>query len=245
MLKNELGFQGYVMSDWLATHSGIAAIDAGLDMNMPGGIHFLSPIPSFWGNDSTTSVRNGSLSAERIDDMVLRVMTPYFYLGQDHDYPPIDGYTPQLGFYGASVYPHNFTLGPAVDARHQRHAQHIRDLGAAGMVLLKNINRALPLTTPMNIGVFGNDAADLSRGQFSPGSVRPVHSTVITTWARWQSEGALALAGSPTSCRVWKRSNSGRSRTVASCNTSPTMTTSPRADSAPWRQRRRKCASCS
>jgi beta-glucosidase len=35
LLKEELGFQGYVMSDWGGTRSGIPAILAGLDMNMP------------------------------------------------------------------------------------------------------------------------------------------------------------------------------------------------------------------
>jgi beta-glucosidase len=29
LLKGELGFQGYVMSDWGATHSGVPSIDAG------------------------------------------------------------------------------------------------------------------------------------------------------------------------------------------------------------------------
>jgi beta-glucosidase len=38
LLKTELGFQGYVMSDWGATHSGVASIEAGLDMDMPGGL---------------------------------------------------------------------------------------------------------------------------------------------------------------------------------------------------------------
>ena len=32
ILKNELAFQGYVMSDWGATHSGVSSILAGLDM---------------------------------------------------------------------------------------------------------------------------------------------------------------------------------------------------------------------
>ncbi|KAG8743934.1 hypothetical protein FRC10_011120 [Ceratobasidium sp. 414] len=35
LLKSELGFQGYVMSDWWATHSGATAVNAGLDMTMP------------------------------------------------------------------------------------------------------------------------------------------------------------------------------------------------------------------
>lgn len=34
ILRDELGFQGYVMSDWGATHAGVAAINSGLDMDM-------------------------------------------------------------------------------------------------------------------------------------------------------------------------------------------------------------------
>jgi beta-glucosidase len=30
LLKNELGFQGYVMSDWAVVHAGVASIEAGL-----------------------------------------------------------------------------------------------------------------------------------------------------------------------------------------------------------------------
>lgn len=34
------------------------------------------------------------------------------------------------------------------------------------MVLLKNVDGALPLKTPKNIGVFGNDAGDLTNGLY-------------------------------------------------------------------------------
>lgn len=153
------------MSDWVATHSGVASIEAGLDMNMPGGIRFLNSTPSYFGKNLTSAVNNGSVSADRIDDMVLRIMTPYFHLNQDVDFPPIDGYTSQIGFFGTGPYHYNFTLGPVVDVRQEQHAQLIRDLGAAGTVLLKNSNGALPLDTPKAIGVFGNDAADLTQGR--------------------------------------------------------------------------------
>ncbi|KAH8432313.1 uncharacterized protein LDX57_009952 [Aspergillus melleus] len=36
ILKGELGFQGYVMSDWGATHTGAKAINSGEDMDTPG-----------------------------------------------------------------------------------------------------------------------------------------------------------------------------------------------------------------
>lgn len=32
LLKNELGFPGFVLSDWQAQHSGVASSLAGLDM---------------------------------------------------------------------------------------------------------------------------------------------------------------------------------------------------------------------
>lgn len=113
LLKTELGFQGYVMSDWSATHAGNATIQvrqtkmhflyipadfwqAGLDMDMPGGISFSSGEPSYFGQNLTMLVNNGSLPVERVDDMCRRIMTPYFYLQQGTDYPPTDGSEPDL-----------------------------------------------------------------------------------------------------------------------------------------------------
>lgn len=93
LLKGELGFQGYVMSDWSGTHSGVASANSGLDMDMPGGISFLESgisAHSYFGPNLTAAVDNGTVSIDRVDDMCRRIMTPYFYLGQT-SYPPIDG----------------------------------------------------------------------------------------------------------------------------------------------------------
>ena len=38
-LKQRLGFEGFVMSDWGATHSGAKALGAGLDQEQPGCCH--------------------------------------------------------------------------------------------------------------------------------------------------------------------------------------------------------------
>ncbi|KAF1965925.1 avenacinase [Bimuria novae-zelandiae CBS 107.79] len=166
LLKDELGFQGYVMSDWLATHTGVASIEAGLDMNMPGGIGFSGAPPSLWGGNVSIAITNGSLPLERIDDMILRIMTPYYHLGQDLGFPVIDESTIPLSFYNRADWKYNYTLGPLVDVRAD-HTTLIRELGAAGTVLLKNVNNTLPLKNPKNIGVFGNDAADFTTGQYS------------------------------------------------------------------------------
>lgn len=167
LLKGELGFQGYIMSDWGATHSGVASIEAGLDMNMPGG---LGPygmnfgVPSFFGGNITIGVNNGSIS--RIDDMVIRIMTPYFWLNQDQDYPSIDESGADLNtFSPRNTWTRNYTF-TGTKSRDVRgnHAELIRRHGAAGSVLLKNENKALPLKAPKNIAVFGNDAGEIVSG---------------------------------------------------------------------------------
>jgi beta-glucosidase len=163
LLKGELGFQGYVMSDWGATHSGLASIDAGLDMNMPGGLGSYGQNfgnPSFFGGNVTNGVKNGSLT--RADDMVLRIMTPYFLLNQDKDFPSVDPSSADLnGFSPRTSWTRNFTLtGERSRDVRGDHATLIRKHGAAGSVLLKNENAALPLKHPKNIAVFGNDAGD-------------------------------------------------------------------------------------
>lgn len=87
LLKAELGFQGYVMADWGATHSGVTAVNAGEDMDMPGTDQ-MSPV--FWHQNLTDSVKNGSISSNRLDDMCRRVMTPYFNLHQEKGFPAVD-----------------------------------------------------------------------------------------------------------------------------------------------------------
>jgi beta-glucosidase len=119
-------------------------------------------------NDPLTAVsNNGSLSTDRVDDMIHRIMTPYFLLHQDIGFPAIDGYSPKLGLYQPPEFEHNFTLGPVEDVRKEEHRKLICKLGAEGTVMLKNSHATLPLVRPMSIGVFGNDAADVTDGHYS------------------------------------------------------------------------------
>ncbi|TAQ89652.1 hypothetical protein B7494_g2006 [Chlorociboria aeruginascens] len=166
ILKEELGFQGYVMSDFYATHSGVKSIHAGLDLNMPGAIT-TGATKSYFGDNVVKAVNNGSVSMARVDNMVRRIITPYFLLGQDQGYPTTDPSMECLQSHGMYFETGFGTKQPCnVPARDVRgdHAVIIRELGAAGTVLLKNTNFTLPLKEPKNIGVFGNDAADLADG---------------------------------------------------------------------------------
>lgn len=159
LLKNELGFQGFVMSDWQAQKSGISSALAGLDMTMPGDTLFNSGV-SFWGANLTLGLVNGTMPEWRLDDMAIRIMSAYFKVGLTLDEPPINFDSWTLDTYG----PVHYAVGQGqqqinwhVDVRGD-HASVIRNIAARGTVLLKNEKNALPLNKPKFLGVFGEDA---------------------------------------------------------------------------------------
>lgn len=175
ILKTDLGFQGYVVADWGATHSGLKSIQGGLDMDMPGSIEDNWDL-SYFGQNVTAMVNDGKLSETKVDDMINRIMTPYYYLEQDKtSYPKIDLDAAQInaGVTGDNVptYQHPFNLGPKDDMNRdvrRDHASLIREIGGASTVLLKNKNNALPLKSPRRIAIFGNDSPGLSGGSYDP-----------------------------------------------------------------------------
>jgi beta-glucosidase-like glycosyl hydrolase len=65
LLKGELGFKGYVMSDWWATHATTAVL-AGLDMTMPGN-KFDGSNDSYFGPELLKAVENGTIPESRVD----------------------------------------------------------------------------------------------------------------------------------------------------------------------------------
>ncbi|KAI0008315.1 putative beta-glucosidase G [Xylariaceae sp. FL0662B] len=169
VLKTELGFQGYVMSDWGATHTGVSAVESGLDMTMPGGIGAYGmnrAAGSFFGGNITSAVNNGTVDISRVDDMVIRIMTPYYLLGQDRDFPSVDPSSADLNtFSPRSTWLREFNLtGERSRDVRGDHGALIRKHGAASTVLLKNENNALPLKIPKSIAIFGNDASEDTQG---------------------------------------------------------------------------------
>ncbi|KAF9873033.1 glycosyl hydrolase family 3 N terminal domain-containing protein [Colletotrichum karsti] len=138
VLKGELGFEGFVVSDWGAQHSGVGSANAGLDLTMPS--------EAFWGASLVESVNNGSVTRERVEDMTTRILAAWFYTGQDaDDYPAVGTYS-------------NLQKHEPVDVQNG-HKALIREIGAAGTVLVKNFNGTLPLKSPKFLTVYGYDAA--------------------------------------------------------------------------------------
>ncbi|KAK2767511.1 hypothetical protein FQN54_003668 [Arachnomyces sp. PD_36] len=165
LLKGELDFQGFILSDWQAHHSGVGSALAGLDMSMPGDTVFNSG-DSFWGTNLTISVVNGTVPEWRVDDMAVRIMAAYYKVGRDEAQVPInfnswsrDSFGPEHAFVGAGW----SEINEHVDVRAD-HRDLIRKIGAASTVLLKN-EGALPLTGKEKFtAIIGEDAGSSPNG---------------------------------------------------------------------------------
>jgi beta-glucosidase len=153
ILKDELGFQGFVMSDWLAQRSGVGTALAGLDMTMPGdGLRWANG-ESLWGPQLTKSILNGSVPLDRLNDMVTRIVAAWYQLGQDdkkkfpREPPNFSSWTDDrfgVPIYGSPSPQEKVEVNKYVNAR-ANHSIIAREVAAEGTVLLKNEN-LLPIS---------------------------------------------------------------------------------------------------
>ncbi|CAF1390313.1 unnamed protein product [Rotaria sordida] len=138
LLKEELQFLGNIMSDWFAIKTGVKSVLAGLDVEMPGGDGFL-------GFSLVQAVKNRVISETRINDMITRILAPYYLLKQDEGYPSLD--------LDRDVMRDNYKIN--------------RQISSAGIILLKNKNNVLPFNVNKNKYFFIYGAA---AGQSNEGS---------------------------------------------------------------------------
>src|SRR5206468_9880757 len=64
ILRTRWGFEGFVVSDWGAVHDGVAGVNAGLSLEMPGS-------GEYHRNKVIEAVRAGRLSATKVDEAVV------------------------------------------------------------------------------------------------------------------------------------------------------------------------------
>jgi len=148
-LKDRLGFKGWVMSDWGATHS--MSVNQGLDQEMPGS--------DFMSEDNLmNAVKSGAVSEDTIDDSVMRMLVPMFKFGIFDN-------------------PTNGTLD--VNVTSEAHNALARSLAAAGMVLLKNDKNLLPLddAKPIHVAILGSEAVSPTVHGGGSGQVVPYYTS--------------------------------------------------------------------
>ena len=142
VLKGELGFDGFVVSDWGAVdqvddnyyHAVVAAINAGIDMNM---------VPSRYAlfiEALTAAVDNGDVPVARIDDAVRRILTVKF----------------ELGLFERPVMDDSLLAAVGSDAHRQLARQAVRE----SLVLLQHDGDTLPIAPDTALIFVAGEGAD-------------------------------------------------------------------------------------
>lgn len=147
LLKKELGFQGFVFSDWYGVYEKekdkykaiVKAVNAGVDMIM------LPFDYKFFSESMQRALSNGDISQARLDEAVLRILKVKF----------------QLGLFDKTVTDINtFDLK---NVGSQSHRELARQAVRESLVLLKN-NNIVPISKKTNkIFVAGSAANNLGR----------------------------------------------------------------------------------
>ncbi|EXJ77955.1 hypothetical protein A1O3_09114 [Capronia epimyces CBS 606.96] len=147
ILRQEWGFDGLVVSDWFGTYSVAEAINAGLDVEMPG--------PTRWrAGLAKLSVSSRKIAEPVIDDRVralLKTIDRVSGLGISIDTPETTVDTPQT-------------------------AAKLREIAAAGTVLLKNEGGVLPLRKEKTTAVIGPNAAFAAYSGGGSARLRPYYA---------------------------------------------------------------------
>lgn len=151
-----LSLQGTL--DWFPVHKH--ADLQSLDNTQPGDIAFDDGL-SFFGSNLTIAILNGTVPSWRLDDMCVRIVSAWYYVGRDNNTVDINFSSWEettLGFehyYSGKDYG---VINEHVDNRGKNGAL-IRNIGARSTVLLKNLRNTLPLTGKEKLTtVFGEDA---------------------------------------------------------------------------------------
>jgi beta-glucosidase len=127
-LRKELGFEGWILTDWDAAHSTVASAKAGLDQEMPTG--------RYYGQALKGAVQHGDMSRDTLNELVGRILVTMFRYGLFDE--------PQPGNWNTNV-------------RTAAHATFSRQAAEQGMVLLKNEHNILPLSENSSIAVIGTE----------------------------------------------------------------------------------------
>jgi beta-glucosidase len=87
VIRKEWGFDGFITSDFGATHSTVASAMAGLDLEMPGGF--------FYGDAMLKAVQSGAVPVSVIDEMLVRrfsKMMEFGWFGPQPELVPIPAF---------------------------------------------------------------------------------------------------------------------------------------------------------
>ncbi|HKN54698.1 MAG TPA: glycoside hydrolase family 3 C-terminal domain-containing protein [Amycolatopsis sp.] len=134
VLRDEWGFDGVVVSDWLAARDTVGAANGGLDVAMPGP-------RTVFGEQLAEAVRAGDVSETVVDDMVRRVLL-------------------LAARTGALAVPGAIRRAQSPEQSEVDGDALAREVAHRSFVLLRNQADLLPLKQPESVALIGALAAD-------------------------------------------------------------------------------------
>ncbi len=146
LLKKELGFDGFVISDWKGIHE-ISAFDyyERIVKSVNAGVDMFMETDSWYEfiENLKRAIEVGDVSEDRINDAVRRILRIKFRAGLFEN-PYADKQLIEEGIIGSDY-----------------HRQVAREAVRKSLVLLKNENKILPLSKNSNIYIGGTNADDI------------------------------------------------------------------------------------
>jgi beta-glucosidase len=181
-LKNQMGFDGFVVSDWEGIHQipgdwatqVRTGVNAGIDMMMEPNTYkeFIATL--------TDEVNAGHVTMERVDDAVRRILTKKFELG---------------------LFEHPFTDRRNIDeVGSAAHHALARRAAAESQVLLKNANETLPINRHNDVYVAGSNADNIGNQAggwtltWQGGSTNKIPGTTILDGIRSHTSGQVTYS---------------------------------------------------
>ncbi|KAI8661814.1 PA14 domain-containing protein [Fusarium keratoplasticum] len=165
IVRREWNYDGCILSDWFGTYSTVEAINAGLDLEMPG--------PTEWrGKKVSTAMSVGKISNETISQRassVLKLIERCSKAGIPESGPEI-----------------------CLDSTSDRDV--LRRLGSESMVLLKNDRNILPLDSSKSVAVIGPNLKKPFFCGGGSASLRPYRSVSILEGLNTQLEEPVQYA---------------------------------------------------
>lgn len=180
ILKNEMGFQGFIVSDWDSIHNipganlkeqTITAVNAGIDMLMEASNY------EECRTYIVEAVNENKISMDRVDDAVRRILTVKKEMGILDD-PMMEKVTSEVSSVGS-----------------QKYRDLARALVEESLVLLKNDNSVLPIKKGTKLFVTGTAANDVGV-QCGGWTVNWLGSSdAANEGKKWVAEGTTILDG--------------------------------------------------
>ena len=154
VLREDWGFNGFVMTDWYAGDNPVEQMKAGNDMIMPGKANQVNSKRKDEVEEIINAVKSGRLSEEVLDKNIKNILRILM------NSPSFKGY--------------KYSNNPNLD----EHAKVAYEAASEGIILLKN-SEVLPINKDSIVAIFGTGQIETIKGGTGSGDTHPRYTISI------------------------------------------------------------------